>query len=272
MNLFRTATAILALSSASVMASPMVIEFNDFSSVAGLQLNGSAKQAGNSLRLTDALVQGGSAFLTNSIALDNGAAFSSYFSFAMTNPMGIGDADGAGADGIMFVVQTNANNVGGGGGGIGYVGINNSVGIEFDTYNNAGDDQNSGNHVGINLNGSVASVALAHENTPFNNGALWHSWVDYNSVTKKLEVRYNNVAQRPVSASLSYTVDLASVLKSNNAFVGFTSGTGAGGNFHDIKSWTFVNDYQPVNGVSAPATFALFGVAAALVLRRRKSA
>jgi hypothetical protein len=39
-NLFRTATAVLALSSASVMASPMVIEFNDFSSVAGLQLNG----------------------------------------------------------------------------------------------------------------------------------------------------------------------------------------------------------------------------------------
>ena len=45
-----------------------------------------------------------------------------------------GDPTGGAADGIMFVVQTVGNNVGGSGGNIGYFGITNSVGIEYDTY------------------------------------------------------------------------------------------------------------------------------------------
>lgn len=89
----------------------MLTKFNDFSSVAGLQLNSSAKQAGNSLRLTDSLISSDSAFLTNSIALDNGAAFSCYFSFAMTNSIDIDDAYCAG--GIMFVVHDETLRLGG---------------------------------------------------------------------------------------------------------------------------------------------------------------
>lgn len=42
------------------------------------------------------------------------------------------DGLGCGADGLVFVVQTNSNKVGGGG-GIGYQGIPNSVGVELDT-------------------------------------------------------------------------------------------------------------------------------------------
>ena len=40
----------------------------------------------------------------------------------------------------MFVLQTVSSNVGGVGGGMGYVGIPNSVGIEFDNWNNGAGD------------------------------------------------------------------------------------------------------------------------------------
>lgn len=74
----------------------------------------------------------GGAFLTNAISLANDASFGTAFSFQITNPFNTG------AGGIVFVVQTVANNVGGGG-GIGYAGRANSVGVEFDTWDNGED-------------------------------------------------------------------------------------------------------------------------------------
>ncbi|MEO7762506.1 MAG: hypothetical protein ABIS68_11425 [Casimicrobiaceae bacterium] len=41
----------------------------------------------------------------------------------------MGDSDGAGADGIVFVVQPVSSTVGGGGGGIGYFGIPTSLAV-----------------------------------------------------------------------------------------------------------------------------------------------
>lgn len=62
---------------------------------------------------------------------------------------------------------------------------------------------------------------------------------------------------------LSYVnLDLAAVLGSYNAFVGFTSGTGAANLNHDIVSWEFRGTFQPVDvpvGVPEPAPLALLG-------------
>lgn len=57
-----------------------------------------------------------------------------------------------GANGVVFVIR--ANNVDGLGGGIGYQGVVDSVGVEFDTWNNDFWDGNNGNHIGINLEGT----------------------------------------------------------------------------------------------------------------------
>jgi hypothetical protein len=272
--------AVMLAGASSVNATTIL--YNDFSDLSGMTLNGSAASlnpnSDNHLRLTNYLSQGSSAFSTNAIALNSNVSFSTAFSFNISNPVGIGDSDGQGADGLTFTLQTNSNTAGGIGGGIGYAGIANSLGIEFDTYNNGSIDNYNGNHVGIDLNGSMNSVAFAAVTPRLNNGQDWFAWVDYNGLTDLLEVRLNTTNLRPTAALLSYAVDLTSVLGSTSAYAGFTSGTGAGGNQHDILNWQFNSDYKPISQVGqdgtvpepAPLALMLAGVTA-LLFRKKQS-
>ena len=94
--------------------------------------------------------------------------------------------------------------------------------------------------------------ATTHGCARFNNGSPWYVWVDYNGTT--LEVRISQVNARPASPTLSSNVNLASVLGTTNAFVGFTAGTGAGFETHDILQWQLNNTFAPIGGVAAPPT------------------
>src|SRR5687767_13197836 len=166
-------SALLAAATLATSAQASSFYYPNFNDTSGLQINGDAVLAtangpGNVLRLTDDFGQSGSAFYSDAVTL-TGASFSTYFAFQMTNSRGIIDPDGTGADGIVFVVQTEDNTAGGSGGGIGYEGLQNSVGIEFDTWLNGGWDP-SGNHVGVNLEGQIASYATVNEPIRFNNG------------------------------------------------------------------------------------------------------
>ncbi len=261
---------------------PMFADFtyNDFSSTAGLHLNGNAASVDNVLRLTPATYwQAGSAFSTDTVSLASDASFSTFFQFQIHEDGGISDEDGQGADGIVFTVQTNSNSVGGSGGGIGYQGIPNSLGVEFDTYNNGGGYDPNGNHVNFDYNGTFASQDTAVEIPErMNDAGIWSAWVDYDGATQSLELRLvEGSTIRPAAPLLQATVDLATILGSTDAFVGFTSATGSAYDDHDILNWQFRQNYNPVipgggGAVPEPSTYGLIGAAALLGLvglRRR---
>jgi len=252
-------------------ASALTVTFPDFSDVSAWQLNGNAAQAGSVLRVTPSKPgQSGSAFLSTPISLQNQNSFSAFFQFRISNPGGFTDTDGVkGADGLVFALQTVSNLAGGSGGGIGFANLPKSVGVEFDTWNNGGIDNSNGNHIGIDLNGNMASSPLVPVGSTLNNGSIYSAWIDYNGTTDNLEVRFANSSSRPATPLLSKIVDLESILGSSNAFVGFTSGTGSAYNDHDILNFTFADEFKPIGGTAVPGPGPLFGVAAAFGYSRK---
>ena len=238
--------------------------FNGFGSTSGLTLVGNAAIAtssdGTVLRVTPATgSQSGAAYSTTPVALGSNATFSTQFQFRLTSPGGWDPADG-----ITFVLGTSTNGLGAGGVGIGYQGVGGkSVAIEFDTYNNGGDDGNSSNHVSIDTNGALTNTSLANvynngscgfasgspaqsPNTAagcMSNGNLWTVSINYDG--SKLTVTLTDPAKGSSFTAINgYAINLASILGQSTAYVGFTSGTGAGWENHDIVNWTFANTAQ----------------------------
>jgi hypothetical protein len=230
-------------------AGSQTIAYDDFSNDSSLTLNGQAAQfqpdtnhAGIVLRLTPATaLQTGSFYLTNELLLGSNGAFSTYFQFQMTGGGGSSDADGAGGDGLVFLVQSTGNTALGV--RLGYSGVTNSLAVGFSTFDHGDVGAVDGNYVGVYLNGSASAVASGFEQTRFNNQAVWYAWVDYDGQT--LEARWSRQSARPDAAGVSYQVNLDTLLRGNSAYVGFAAGTSTAYETHDIRYWKFINAYQP---------------------------
>ncbi|MGD0538903.1 MAG: LamG-like jellyroll fold domain-containing protein, partial [Verrucomicrobiota bacterium] len=247
---------------------------NGFSNVAGLTFSGDAERISTAdgfvLRLTPATTfQSGSVFSASPV---NAARFSTFFSFRISNRGGMTTDYNPtpGADGLVFVLQAiSGASLGVYGGGLGYQGITNSVGVEFDTWNNYdGTDyfDPDSNHVGIDLNGDVShgvgAPYTASVEPDFDDGNIWYAWVDYDGTM--LEVRVAQINARPVNPTLRRILDVPGVLRAQNAFVGFTSGTGAGWGNHDILTWQYNKCFSPITNhppfvqISSPTSGAVF--------------
>ncbi|MBX2862601.1 MAG: DUF4347 domain-containing protein [Leptolyngbyaceae cyanobacterium MAG.088] len=214
----------------------LTASFDNFANTSALNLNGSAASTNGSLRLTSATnSQAGSAFLEETLQVTDATSFSTQFQFEITGGQGTN-----GADGLAFVLHNNdggADFVGAGGSGVGYGGIDNSIAIEFDTYQGAGDPNN--NHISLLQDGNTSS-ALFNANTSLdlNSGDILTAWIDYDGATDALSVYLSNNGVKPVSALVSYNIDLDDILGAE-AYVGFSAGTGGLVNNHDILNWSF---------------------------------
>ncbi len=239
-----TLVAMISVASAATL----IANYSDFSDTSALQLNGDTTSPGSLLNLTQpAGGQSGSAFISTPINLANSASFSTDFSFRIhTN-------GGGGADGLAFVIQPHASNVGSGGGGLGYQGINNSLAIEFDTYDNGAVDGWNGSHVGISLNGNVDAVVQTNMPAQLDGGGIWYAWVDYDGTAEIVEVRISSTSTRPSSPTAALgNLNLQALLGvGNSPYAGFTAATGASSSDHEIHTWYMSNDIvNPVDTVT----------------------
>lgn len=278
--------AVLGVAAAGV-AQATVFTFPNFNNTSSLTLKGNTVPIGSPgvLRIVSAGGnESGAAYSTTPITLGTSATYSTQFQFRFTNPGGIDPADG-----ITFVLAASPNGLGGLGIGMGYSGVPNSFAVEFDTYNNAGygipnNDGNSSNHVAIDTNGSLDNTDLtnvygngscgfpANGTPPQNdytaagcmaNGDVWTALITYDGTTNLLNVTLTDPAESgSFHALTNYSIDIASLLGTNTAFVGFTGGTGAGWENEDILNWTFANTatLPPTGNVPEPGSLGLLGL------------
>jgi len=73
--------------------------------------------------------------------------------FEINFSLNLGNLDASGADGMYFVLQPVGTGLGDAGGGMGYLGISPSLGVEFDTYQNGDYDDPAYDHIAIQYNG-----------------------------------------------------------------------------------------------------------------------
>lgn len=262
------------------------LNFDDFSNISSLQLNGSTTAAatadGMVLRLTPAVQakQVGSVFTQLPI---NASQFSTFFTFRLTQSGGtngnLGNQektyDGSmGGQGLVFVIQSyksdwldlkdhwNNDWQQYEPSGLGYNYLPYSIGVEFDTWGEVWNADPNSNHIAIigertTTHSDIPNFAITAMTPDFNDGNLWYTWVDYNGTT--LEVRTSQTCQRPSAPTLSQAVDLPAILggknvgeqwveRINEAFIGFTATTSPEGfNNQDIINWSYRDTFAPIN-------------------------
>jgi hypothetical protein len=208
-----------------------VADYPDFSSVDGLQLNGSAAQAGSVLRLTpNSTSQTGTAFTTSKVVRHT-KSWKTEFTIS------IHDAPGAPGDGMAFSMHSKGKSaIGDGGGGLGYASIGDSLAVEFDTFDNGGDDEDA-NEVAIIINGKAGISRDAAIPSFQLYGAERHVWISYKAKSHKVKVYVSETTTKPSSPLVSAKVDLKKVLE-GKARAGFTAATGGATAAHDVLNWT----------------------------------
>jgi Legume lectin domain len=244
------------------LAAAASFTYNDFSSVAGLSLNGTAAQVGNVLHVvpnTPSLA--GDAFNTSAVPLDGLTAFHTMFEFNVTTDTGNP------TDGFSFILQNDgagAGALGGGGQGSGYVNLSPSVAVLF--------RGRAPSFIGVILNGVdplPGIPPIPPEFAQFNEGDFYNqnefAWIDYDPVAQALNVYLSTTPDRPASPVLTSTVDLFGTVGSQ-AFVGFGAGTGGASGDNDILSWDFQSVEAPEPGAGV---LVMAGVVGLIAFRRR---
>ncbi len=86
--------------------------------------------------------------------------------FEINFSLNFGDLDASGADGMYFVLQPVGTGLGDAGGGMGYLGITPSLGVEFDTYQNGDYGDPAFDHIAIQYNGVLDHTGIYNLDGP----------------------------------------------------------------------------------------------------------
>lgn len=227
-------------------------------------LNGSAQKVScNCYTLTDErLTQSGSVWNSNKISLTQ--SFDFWFNVFL------GCRDGSGADGIVFMLQPISTSVGETGAGMGFSGVQPSVGIALDTWQNFDINDPDFDHISIQVNGNInhaadlAGPVAASAISPNIEDCQWHRLrITWDATTKTLAAYFDNELR------LEKTVDLVSTVFNNDPAVywGFTGATGGSFNLQQfctalnpvVTTSTSVNSVcegEPLQFLDASESFA----------------
>ena len=152
-------------------------KYEDFSKSTDLiKLNGGANVDSGMLSMTES----GAAYYKNHVSLSNNKSFSTFFTFKMNDYGSREDY------GIVFNINNRTSSLEYEAGRNGYSGINNSIGIEFDSH------QYSDDRIAVNVNGDVNNPVATATNSKFNSykfqdGNPYYVWIDYNGDNNKYE-------------------------------------------------------------------------------------
>jgi hypothetical protein len=228
------------------------INFAGGFSTGGMQFNGHTKLNGTRLQLTDtsATQEAASAFWTTQVPI---TTFTSDFTFQLTN---------ANADGFTFTIQgVGPTAIGPSGGGLGYgpdapggaAGIAKSVAVKFDLYSNDGEGTNS---TGLYTNGASPTVPATTigGNVNLKSGDILHAVITYDGTT--LTMTITDTTNTTETFTTSWPINIASTVGANNAYVGFTGGTGGLTATQEILTWTYSTTAAPPPPPKKPVIYA----------------
>ncbi|MCB9042090.1 MAG: OmpA family protein [Lewinellaceae bacterium] len=211
--------------------------------IGDFNLSGDAVITGaNCIRLTpDRIWSGGSAWHKQAIDLN--------FPFEMKLQIMLGCKDDAGADGIVFVFHPNARRTGYQGEGMGFAGLEPSLGIEIDTWLNEHLGDPYQDHIALLRDGSVHHGYNLAGPAPIPNvedcreHALAVSW---SPGSRQLRIKLDN------KEVLSYQGDIVGKIFRGNSKVywGVTAATGAYNNRQEVcfekLDFTFIEEPKPL--------------------------
>lgn len=178
--------------------------------------------------------------------------FMTTFQFRITGVGSLRPDVDRGGDGFAFVIQNadfGPNLPRLPGGYLGYHGIPNSLAIEFDTYFNRepGFCDPNDNHISVHTRGTApnsvsecqdrgASLGITTAIPPMKNGALHLVQIFYQPGILSI---YMDNLQAPVLVVPGLDLSRILSLDGGRAWLGFTAGTGAAFENHDIFAWNF---------------------------------
>ena len=173
------------------------------------------------------------------------------YDFDIMTQMNFGQLDGGGADGMAFVLQPLNVNQGAFGGGIGYMGINPSLAVEFDTWWNPENNDAVNDHLAFMKNG----------NTVHTGGAIYQFGNIEDNAWHDAHFQWNASAQTLTVGFLGNTYvlseDIINTIFAGNPYVywGFTGATGAAINDQRVRIGTtsFVEE-MTIHGDVSPSS------------------